>query len=181
MRPFEVTRKVVRSEAAVEDMLGIVDDLVAAVGLRAALAVDERLDAAIESLDELGNRGRAVPELRARGITTYRELTWPLPKVGIKTFAREDQLLMTQLASWYSLPEQISGTRPSDMIDLDPLRSSGWPERNRTFDDDLEPKQALQALQIDAGSHVAFQRCFAAVIDCDAILFAYAEHHTTSS
>jgi plasmid stabilization system protein ParE len=90
-----VTRKVVRSEAAVEDMLGIVDDLLAAAGLRAALAVavavavDERLDAAIESLDELGNRGRAVPELRARGITTYRELIVLPYRIIYRVEARE--------------------------------------------------------------------------------------------
>jgi len=50
-------------------------------------------------------------------------ITWPLSKVVVKPLAREDRLLMAQLASWRSLPEQISGTRPSDMIDLDPLDS----------------------------------------------------------
>lgn len=69
-----MTRKVVRSEAAVEDMLAIADDLCSALGIDAALAADERLDAAIESLDELAHRGRIVPELRARGIMTYREI-----------------------------------------------------------------------------------------------------------
>jgi plasmid stabilization system protein ParE len=63
-----------RSEAADEDMLAIVDDLAASVGIEAALALDERLDTAIESLAELSDRGRVVPELRARGTTTYREL-----------------------------------------------------------------------------------------------------------
>jgi plasmid stabilization system protein ParE len=55
-------------------MLGIVDELVASLGVEAALAVDDRLDEAIESLAELSNRGRVVPELRAHGTTTYREL-----------------------------------------------------------------------------------------------------------
>lgn len=67
-------RRVVRSEAAVEDMLAIGDDLVSSMGVDAALAFDERVDAAIESLDELAHRGRVVPELRARGVTRYREL-----------------------------------------------------------------------------------------------------------
>ena len=84
-----MTRKVVRSEAAVEDMLGIVDHLLAAVGLDAALAVDERLDAAIESLDELGNRGRVVPELRARSIKTYRELIILPYRIIYRVEARE--------------------------------------------------------------------------------------------
>ncbi|HEY0479283.1 MAG TPA: type II toxin-antitoxin system RelE/ParE family toxin [Kofleriaceae bacterium] len=69
-----MTRKVVRSEAAVEDMLAIADDLVSSLGMDAALAADARLEAAIESLDDLAHRGRVVPELRARGITIYREL-----------------------------------------------------------------------------------------------------------
>ncbi|HET7500395.1 MAG TPA: type II toxin-antitoxin system RelE/ParE family toxin [Kofleriaceae bacterium] len=69
-----MTRKVLRSAAAVEDMLAIADDLVSSLGVDAALATDDRLDAGIESLAELSHRGRVVPELRGRGITTYREL-----------------------------------------------------------------------------------------------------------
>jgi plasmid stabilization system protein ParE len=69
-----VTRKVVRSEAAAEDLLSIADDLLATLGVDAAFATDERLDTAIESLDELSSRGRIVPELRTRGITLYREV-----------------------------------------------------------------------------------------------------------
>jgi toxin ParE1/3/4 len=65
---------VLRSAAAVEDMLAIADDLLSDLGVEAALAADEHIDAAIESLDALGNRGRVVPELRSRGVTTYREL-----------------------------------------------------------------------------------------------------------
>ena len=67
-------RKVVRSEAAVEDLLSIADDLLTMRGVDAALAADERLDVAIESLEELSARGRVVSELRVRGITRYREL-----------------------------------------------------------------------------------------------------------
>jgi toxin ParE1/3/4 len=69
-----MTRKVIRSEAADEDMLTIADDIAASLGLEAALSVDERLDTAIESLAELSDPGRVVPELRARGTTIYREL-----------------------------------------------------------------------------------------------------------
>ena len=67
-------RKVLRSEAAVDDLLGIVDSLFTDAGIDVALDTEQRLDAAIESLDELSNRGRVVPELRVRGITTYREI-----------------------------------------------------------------------------------------------------------
>lgn len=67
-------REIVRSEAAALDMLAIVDHACVTLGVDAALALDERLDAAIESLGELANRGRVVPELRVRGITTYREI-----------------------------------------------------------------------------------------------------------
>lgn len=84
-----MTRKVVRSEAAVEDMLTIVDDMFAALGTDAALAVDARLDAAIESLDELGHRGRIVPELRVRGITTYREIIALPYRIIYRVEARE--------------------------------------------------------------------------------------------
>jgi toxin ParE1/3/4 len=69
-----MTRRIVRAEAAAEDLLGIVDDVAAALGIDAAIAVDDRLDAAIESLADLSSRGRLAPELRARGVTTYREL-----------------------------------------------------------------------------------------------------------
>jgi toxin ParE1/3/4 len=69
-----VTRKVLRSDAAVDDLLGIVDSLFTDAGIDVALATEQRLDAAIESLDELSNRGRVVPELRVRGITIYREI-----------------------------------------------------------------------------------------------------------
>jgi plasmid stabilization system protein ParE len=69
-----MTRKVVRSAAAAEDMLSIADDLISDLGIEAALAADERIDDAIESLATLSHRGRGVPELRARGVTTYREL-----------------------------------------------------------------------------------------------------------
>jgi len=55
---------VMRSEAADEDMLAIADELAASISIEAALALDERLEAAIESLDEMSNRGRVVPELR---------------------------------------------------------------------------------------------------------------------
>ena len=64
----------IRSEAADEDMLAIADDLAASISIDAALVLDEQLDAAIESLDEMSHRGRVVLELRGRGITTYREL-----------------------------------------------------------------------------------------------------------
>jgi len=67
-------RRVMRSEAAVEDLLAIVDDRITSVGLDAAIAIEGRLDAAIESLAELSSRGRVVPELRDRGVTLYREL-----------------------------------------------------------------------------------------------------------
>lgn len=67
-------RKVVRSEAAVEDLLGIVDDLMTMRGVDVALAKEEKIDAAIESLATMSERGRVVPELRTRGITRYREL-----------------------------------------------------------------------------------------------------------
>lgn len=67
-------RRVVRSVEAVEDLLSLLDHLMSTVGVEAALAVDGRLAAAIESLDELSHRGRVVPELRVRGITSYREL-----------------------------------------------------------------------------------------------------------
>ena len=69
-----MTRKVVRSAAVAEDMLSIADDLISDLGIEAALAADDRIDAAIESLATRSHRGRVVPELRIRGVMTYREL-----------------------------------------------------------------------------------------------------------
>ena len=69
-----MTRKVLRSAAAAEDMLAIAGDVISDLGIEAALATDDRIDAAIESLATLGQRGRVVPELRLRGVMTYREL-----------------------------------------------------------------------------------------------------------
>src|SRR5262249_30265117 len=73
----EMTRKVVRSEAADEDMLAIADDIAASLSIDTALGLDQRLDAALQSRDELSTRGRIIPELRVRGITMYRELIVP--------------------------------------------------------------------------------------------------------
>jgi toxin ParE1/3/4 len=67
-------RKVVRSEAAAEDLLEIANDLSTSRGVEVVIENDDRLDAAIESLAELSERGRIVPELCARGVVNYREL-----------------------------------------------------------------------------------------------------------
>jgi toxin ParE1/3/4 len=85
-----VTRKVIRSASADEDMLAIADDVSASISIDAALALDDRLDAAIESLDEMSARGRVVPELRIRRITAYRELVVaPFYRVTYRVEERE--------------------------------------------------------------------------------------------
>jgi plasmid stabilization system protein ParE len=75
-------------------MLGIVDELVASLGVEAALAVDDRLDEAIESLAELSRRGRVVPELRAHGTMTYRELiVTPYYRIVYRVGEREVRII----------------------------------------------------------------------------------------
>lgn len=68
------TRRVVLAPSASEDVVEIVAHLIASAGLDVAIATNERLDAALAPLDEHASRGRLVPELRDRGVTTYREL-----------------------------------------------------------------------------------------------------------
>lgn len=67
-------RSVVLAAAASLDVANLLEDALARTGLADAMALNERLDAALESLATLSERGRYVPELRARGITTYREI-----------------------------------------------------------------------------------------------------------
>lgn len=67
-------RKVVLSSAASDDMAGLLNYAMANSGADAAIALDKVLDTALGSLETLAHRGRVVPELQVRGISTYREL-----------------------------------------------------------------------------------------------------------
>ena len=62
------------SSAASDDVAGLLTYALSASGLDAALALDHLIDDALRSLETLAHRGRVVPELAARGISTYREL-----------------------------------------------------------------------------------------------------------
>lgn len=67
-------RDVTLAPAASLDIAEAFDDALVANGLEAGLHLNDRIDHALESLMTLSERGRVVPELRARGVTTYREI-----------------------------------------------------------------------------------------------------------
>lgn len=69
-----IRRRVVIAPAASYDLADIIEYLLVTAGAKIAGATNDRLDAMLESLESLADRGRVVPELRAHGVTTYREL-----------------------------------------------------------------------------------------------------------
>jgi toxin ParE1/3/4 len=70
-------RTVIVSSAASDDLAGLLDYVMATQDVAAAVALDRRLDDALATLAQVPDRGRVVPELRARGIGLYRELIRP--------------------------------------------------------------------------------------------------------
>ncbi len=64
---------VIVDDVAREDLLAIVPRIAADSGINADRILD-RLEARINSLDHVPERGRVVPELHACGITTIREI-----------------------------------------------------------------------------------------------------------
>ena len=67
-------RTVLLALVASDDVLGILDHVAVTRGVEPALEVDRQIDRAISSLTSHATRGRIVPELRSRGISTYREI-----------------------------------------------------------------------------------------------------------
>jgi plasmid stabilization system protein ParE len=67
-------RAVILASAASDDLAALLHYAMANAGADAAVALDKTIDAALGSLETLAHRGRVVPELQVRGITTYREL-----------------------------------------------------------------------------------------------------------
>lgn len=82
-------RTVIVSPAASDDLAGLLDYVMATRDLAAAIALDRRLDDALANLARLPDRGRAVPELRARGISIYRELQRPPYRIVYRTVGPE--------------------------------------------------------------------------------------------
>lgn len=66
--------RVTVSSAASLDTARIATYLATAEGIDVAIATDSRIDAKLGSLAHMAHRGRVVPELQRRGITSYREL-----------------------------------------------------------------------------------------------------------
>ncbi len=66
------TRRVIVAPAASADVAEIVDYLLAHGDVDSALAADDRIHDALESLERHAERGRIVPELRAVG--RFREI-----------------------------------------------------------------------------------------------------------
>ena len=67
-------REVRHSTASHEGYAALIDNLAETRGVRAASAVDARLERAISSLSVMASRGRLVPELRHEGDLAYREI-----------------------------------------------------------------------------------------------------------
>lgn len=82
-------RTVIVSSAASDDVAGLLDYVMATRDLAAATALDQRLDDALANLARPPDRGRVVPELRARGISIYRELQRPPYRIVYRTVGAE--------------------------------------------------------------------------------------------
>src|SRR6185312_15514315 len=85
----EMNRRVILSPAASDDIAGILDFALEQYGLEFALEVDARIHDQLPLLERMSTRGRLVPELRARGITSYRELVVPPYRIIYRVEARE--------------------------------------------------------------------------------------------
>lgn len=79
----------VLSESASQDISDILELLLTTRGPEHAVKVDGELDRVLQTLERFPKRGRIVPELRERGITTYREVL-TLPYRVIYRIAEED-------------------------------------------------------------------------------------------
>lgn len=82
-------RPVVWSKAALLDLRGIIDCVFAREGIDTAARIHERLVRRIESLSTLGERGRVIPELRALGVTDYRESIASPWRICYRPYERE--------------------------------------------------------------------------------------------
>lgn len=66
--------RIVWTDTAVHDLLAIVDYIALRDSVESAADVHERIMGAVDDLDTMPRRCRAVPELHAEGIDAYREL-----------------------------------------------------------------------------------------------------------
>ena len=78
---------------AIADMEGIVDYVAERDSVPAAERLWNKLDATIGSLATAPTRGRIVPELRAEGLETYREVIVSKYRVLFRVRGREVVLL----------------------------------------------------------------------------------------
>lgn len=82
-------RKVIMSSAASDDITALLNYAMASMSPEAALKLDALLDEALASLEQLADRGRVVPELQVRGISTYRELIRGAHRIIYRVMGRE--------------------------------------------------------------------------------------------
>ncbi len=88
-------RRVVRlASVASDDVAQLLEYTIATAGLDAAAALDATLDAALESLATIADRGRLVPELQVRGVVGFRELI----RAPYRTLYRVDARVVWVLA-----------------------------------------------------------------------------------
>ncbi len=67
-------KRVRLASVASDDIAQLLEYTIATAGIDAARALDDVLDGALTSLATMSARGRVVPELQVRAITTFREL-----------------------------------------------------------------------------------------------------------
>ena len=77
------------SSVASDDVVELLGYALAHHGADVAVALDRQLDQAIASLERLADRGRVVPELRARGISVYREVIRGVHRIVYRVMDRE--------------------------------------------------------------------------------------------
>jgi toxin ParE1/3/4 len=82
-------RKIVISSVASDDIAALLHYAMAHATLEAATKLDALLDEALASLERLADRGRIVPELQVRGISTYREVIRGTYRIVYRVMARE--------------------------------------------------------------------------------------------
>lgn len=67
-------RRVVLAPSASSDIAELIESILQVAGRESAITANDRIDGALASLEQHADRGRIVPELRDRGVTTYREI-----------------------------------------------------------------------------------------------------------
>lgn len=86
-------RRVHYTSFACDDLTSLLMWIANERGPDAAQKVDRRIERAISSLEQIPDRGRMVPELRARGYPDHREIVVRLYRIVYEAVGREVRLI----------------------------------------------------------------------------------------